>query len=329
MKRESNACSTGRVGWDALPLVDAVDERPLIERRAVVRDGFYETQARTVIERVPRSAGIAQRWAVSPYRGCAHACRGCGARGGHRRWGLDAGLDFDTRVVVKANVVERLRAELGRWGGEALAVGVSGDCYQEAERRYRLMPGVVAALAGAGVPFTVYTRSPLVVRDAGLLAEAGAQVAVSIAFVDERIRRAVEPGAVGAQARLELVSSLVEAGVGCRVLMAPVLPLLSDGADQLEATVRRIAAAGAVAVEPVVLRLPVGTRAWFVEWLGRARPELVGRYEELYDGAGFPSPDYERRIMGQIGQLCRRYGVAVGPVVAEPRGPRFPQLTLV
>jgi DNA repair photolyase len=168
-----------------------------------------------------------------------------------------------------------------------------------------------------------------VVRDAALLAEAGAQVAVSIAFVDERIRRAVEPGAVGAQARLELVSSLVEAGVECRVLMAPVLPLLSDGADQLEATVRRIAAAGAVAVEPVVLRLPVGTRAWFVEWLGRARPELVARYEELYDRAGFPSPDYERRILGQIGQVCRRYGVRVGPVVAEPRGPRFPQLTLV
>lgn len=267
LKRESNACSTWRVGWDALPLVDAVDERPLIERRAVVRDGFYETQARTVIERVPRSAGIAQRWAVSPYRGCAHACRGCGARGGHRRLGLDAGVDFDTRVVVKANVVERLGVELGRWGGEALAVGVSGDCYQEAERTYRLMPGVVAALAGAGVE--------------------------------------------------------------CRVLMAPVLPLLSDGADQLAATVRRIAAAGAVAVEPVVLRLPAGTRAWFVEWLGRARPELVARYEELYDRAGLPSPGYEQRIIGQIGQLCRRYGVRVGPVVAEPREPRFPQLTLV
>jgi DNA repair photolyase len=286
-------------------------------------------QARTMIERVPQSAGIAQRWAVSPYRGCAHACRGCGARAGHRRLGLDAGADFDTRVVVKANAVERLRAELGRWGGEALAVGVSGDCYQEAERTYRLMPGVVAALAGAGVPFTVYTKSPLVLRDAGLLAEVGAQVAVSIAFVDERIRRTVEPGAVGAQARLELVSSLVEAGVECRVLMAPVLPLLSDGADQLAATVRRIAAAGAVAVEPVVLRLPVGTRGWFVEWLERAHPELVARYEELYDRAGLPSPGYEQRILGQIGQLCRGYGLAVGPVGAVPREPGSSQLTVV
>ncbi|MEV0151469.1 MULTISPECIES: radical SAM protein [unclassified Nonomuraea] len=318
------------VGWDALSLVDAVDDRPLIERRAVLRGGFYEMQARTAIERVPAGAGVAQRWAVSPYRGCAHACRGCGARGGHRRLGLDAGRDFDTRVVVRANVVERLRGELARWGGEPLAVGVGGDCYQEAERTYRLMPGVVRALGEAGVPFTVYTKSPLVLRDAELLVAAGARVAVSIAFVDERIRRAVEPGAVGAQARLELVSALVEAGVECRVLMAPVLPLLSDAADQLAATVRRIAAAGAVAVEPVVLRLPVGTRSWYLEWLGEAHPGLVARYEELYDGAGVPSPEYEGRITGQIEQLCRVYGMACG--VWEPVGRRRPggeQLELV
>ncbi|SEK65028.1 radical SAM protein [Nonomuraea pusilla] len=317
------------MGWDALSLVDAVDERPPIERRAVVRDGFYETQARAVIERVPETAGIAQSWALSPYRGCAHACRGCGARSGHRRLGLDAGRDFDTRVVVKANAVSRLRAELARWGGEPLAVGVSGDCYQPAERVYTLMPGLIAALGEAAVPFTVYTRSPLVLRDAALLAEAGAQVAVSIAFVDERIRRAVEPGAGGAQSRLELVSALVEAGVDCRVLMAPVLPLLSDAADQLAATVRRIAGAGARGVEPVVLRLPPGTREWYLGWLAEAHPHLVARYEELYDRAGLPSPGYEQRITGQIAQLCQVYGLPCGAPPPPVRRPRFPQLSLV
>ncbi|MEV0235978.1 radical SAM protein [Nonomuraea sp. NPDC050786] len=318
------------VGWDALALVEeAADERPLIERRAVARGGFFELQARTVIERVPEAAGIAQRWAVSPYRGCAHACRGCGARAGHRRLGLDAGRDFDTRVVVKPNVVARLRAELARWDGQELAVGVSGDCYQAAEETYRLMPGVIGALAEAAVPFTVYTKSALVVRDAALLARAGARVAVSIAFVDERIRRAVEPGAPGAQARLELVSALVEAGVECRVLMAPVLPLLSDAADQLGATVRRIAAAGARAVEPVVLRLPPGTRSWYLEWLAQAHPQLVGRYEELYDRSGVPSPDYEGRITGQIAQLCRVYGMGCGAPAVERREPRAAQLALV
>ncbi|KAB8189088.1 radical SAM protein [Nonomuraea phyllanthi] len=295
----------------------------------MVRGGFYEMQARTVIERVPPGAGIAQEWAVSPYRGCAHACRGCGARGGHRRLGLDAGRDFDARIVVRPNVVARLRAELARWDGQELAVGVSGDCYQAAEETYRLMPGVVGALAEAAVPFTVYTKSALVLRDAGLLARAGARVAVSIAFVDERIRRVVEPGAPGAQARLELVSALVEAGVECRVLMAPVLPLLSDAADQLAATVRRIAAAGARVVEPVVLRLPPGTREWYVEWLGRAHPQLVERYEELYDRAGLPSADYEGRITGQIAQLCRVYGMECGAPEVVRREPAAAQLALV
>ncbi|WP_240506456.1 radical SAM protein [Thermoactinospora rubra] len=304
--------------WDTLPLVATEEQpaRPAIERRAVVRGMFYETQARTIIEKVPVAAGIPQRWAVSPYRGCAHACRGCAARGGHRRLGLDAGRDFETRIVVRANAVRRLRAELERWQPEPLAVGVGGDCYQQAEQTYQLMPGIVRALAGAGVPATVYTKSPLVLRDAGLLAELGVQVAISIAFVDEKIRRAVEPGAPSAQARLELVSALAEAGVDVHVLMGPVLPLLSDAADQLEATVRRIAAAGAAGVQPVVLRLPPGTRQWYLQWLARQHPALVERYEELYDRAGLPSAAYEARITGQIRQLAAAFGM---PPVAPPR----------
>lgn len=320
----------GAVAWDALPLVDVADERPAIERRAVVRGGFYETQARTMIEKVPPASAVAERWAVSPYRGCAHACRGCVARRGHRSLGLDSGRDFDTRIVVKANAAVRLRAELARWQGEPVAIGVAGDCYQEAEATYRLMPALVAALAEAGVPFTVYTKSPLVLRDAELLAAAGARVAVSIAFVDEKIRRAVEPGAPTAQRRLELVAALCEAGVDCQVLMSPVLPLLSDAADQLAATVRRIASAGAEGVRPVVLRLPYGTRQWYLSWLEQAHPALVERYAELYDKAGMPSPGYEERITGQIAQLARSYGMRCGPAPAPAaRPPQADQLALV
>ncbi|MBA2891164.1 radical SAM protein [Nonomuraea soli] len=299
----------------------------MIERRSVLRGGFFETQARTIIERVPDWAGIPQGWAVSPYRGCAHACLGCVSRGGHRRLGLDAGRDFDTRVVVKANAAARFAREVQRWDGQPLAVGVSGDCYQEAERVYGLMPQIVAAAARAGVALTVYTKSPLVLRDVEVLARSGTQVAVSIASVDERIRRATEPGAVSSQARLELVSALAQAGVATHVLMAPVLPLLTDAGDQLAATVRRIAASGAAGVHPVVLRLPSGTRQWFLQWLGERHPALVARYEELYDRSGVPSAAYEERIVGQIAQLAASYGMApVGaPVVARP----FDQLSLV
>ncbi|MFC6674931.1 hypothetical protein ACFQE7_02865 [Nonomuraea ferruginea] len=115
----------------------------------------------------------------------------------------------------------------------------------------------------------------------------------------------------------------------CRVLMGPVLPLLSDGSDQLAATVRRIGQAGVRSVEPVVLRLPAGTRSWFGAWLEQAHPGLVARYEELYGRDGLPSPAYEERILGQIAQLCRVYGMRCGPGEPEPRDPWFGQLALV
>ncbi|MFC7641396.1 hypothetical protein ACFQX6_10725 [Streptosporangium lutulentum] len=134
------------------------DARPRIERSAVTRVHgaltCYEVQARTALE---RTAG---GWAVSPYRGCAQACRYCAVRRGHRYLGLNAEGDFDSRIVVRTNIVRRLRAELvSRWDGEPVVVGAGGDCYQGVEDVYRLMPGVIAALREVGAPFTVHTKS--------------------------------------------------------------------------------------------------------------------------------------------------------------------------
>ncbi|MEU4834356.1 radical SAM protein [Streptosporangium sp. NPDC023615] len=304
--------------WDAPALLSASpDVRPRIERSALTRVHgaltCYEVQARNALESTP------QGWAVSPYRGCAHGCRYCPARRGHRYLGLDAGGDFDSRIVVRTNIVRRLCAELGsRWDGEHVGVGVGGDCYQGAEEIYRLMPGVLAALREAGAPFTVYTKSRLILRDADLLAAApGAGVVVSIAFVDDRIRRTVEPGAPGAQKRLELVAELNERGVACGVAMAPVLPLLTDSPDQLAATVRRVADAGAVSLAPHVLRLPPGAREWYMGWLGEHHPALVARYGELYGRGPDAEEGYVRAVTGQVLQLAARYGM--GP--ARPEQP--------
>lgn len=328
--------------WDALALVDVRDERPAIERRSSVRraDGvtFYETRARAAIERMPAGTGLPQRWAVSPYRGCAHACLHCGARGGHRRLGLDAGAGFAAQIVVRYDIAARLRAELpghlARGGGE-LAIGVGGDCYQPAEERYRLMPGVLAALADVGAPFVLYTRSPLVLEDGEALREAaracGGRVAVSVAFVDEQVRRVAEPGAPSAQRRLELLAALVEAGVPGEAVMGPILPLLTDSPDQLAATVRRIAATGAAAVTPLVLRLPPGARETYLEWVARAHPALAARHAELYDRSGRPSPAYVGRTVEQVAALARAYGLACGPGAPAPKaaGPRYGQLELL
>ncbi|MDP9868404.1 DJ-1/PfpI family protein [Streptosporangium brasiliense] len=161
--------------WEALPARRAVGGPARIERTAVTRvhGGLtcYEVQARGALERT------AEGWALSPYRGCAQACRLLRGPARPPLLGLDTGTGFDSRIVVRTNIVRRLRAELASaWDGEHVRVGMAGDCYQGAEEIYRLMPGVVAALREAGAPFTVHTKSTLILRDAGLLAAAPGRV---------------------------------------------------------------------------------------------------------------------------------------------------------
>ncbi|GGL02311.1 radical SAM protein [Sphaerisporangium melleum] len=326
--------------FDALPLVDhAPVSRPRIERRAVRRvlgeTTCYEMPARTVIERVPETAGLGLSFAVSPYRGCAHACLYCGARRAHRYLGLDGERDFGSAIVVKTDAARRLRAELAspRWAGETIGVGLSGDCYQDAEEVYRLMPGVLAALRDAGNPFRVMTKSALILRDAELIAEA-AEVAevearVSIGFVDDRLRRVVEPGAPSAQKRLELCAELGERGVPCGVLMAPILPCLTDSEDQLRAVVRRVAEAGAVSLTPLVLRLPPGAREWYLKWLAEEHPRLVPRYQELYGAGPVAAQDYRSRVEGRVAELARLYGIGARRAPWTPRRAADHQLALL
>ncbi|GAA0371045.1 Rv2578c family radical SAM protein [Microbispora corallina] len=300
-------------------LLDQSPTRPRIERQAVTRvfDGItcYEVPARTAIDHVPEAAELPFRWAASPYRGCESGCRYCAGRRGHRYLGLDPAEDFATSIVVKTTLADRLRRELAspRWAGEPVALGVAGDCYQPAEETYRLMPGVIRALADAANPFTVLTKSPLVLRDLDLLRDAAkvteVGVLVSVGFVDDRVRRAVEPGAASPQRRLEVCAALNDGGIPCGVLMAPILPLITDSADHLQATVRRAAEAGAVSVTPVVLRLPSGARETYLAWLEREHPGLVPRYQALYGKGQVAEEGYRRRVAEQVRALAEAYGI--------------------
>ena len=291
--------------------------RPLAGRRAVPVDGVtcLEGRARTAIDRVPEAEGLPYRWGVSPYRGCAIGCAHCAARPGHRHLGLDPMREFATHVVVKTDVADRLRRELAapRWQGEAVAVGITGDCYQPVEEAYRLMPRVIRAFADAGNPFTVLTKSPLVLRDLDLLREAAqvtrVEVLVSVGFVDDRIRRVVEPGAVTPQRRLEVCAALNEAGIPCGVVMTPILPLITDSTDHLQATVRRAAEAGAVSVIPVVLRLPTPVREWYLGWLEREHPGLLPRYRALYAHGPLADAAYRERVAAHVRALAEMYGI--------------------
>lgn len=254
----------------------------------------------------------------------------CFARKTHSYLDLDTGLGFDSQIVVKVNAPELLRRQLGsrRWTGEHIAMGTNVDCYQRAEGRYRLMPGILAALRDHANPFSILTKGTLILRDLDLLKQAAevtdVGISVSVGFTDAELWRTVEPGTPAPERRLDVVRTLADHGIGCGVLMAPVIPFLSDGPAQLRATVRAIAAAGATSVTPLVLHLRPGAREWFMAWLDREHPHLVRRYERLYADGAYAPKWYQRRITRQVHELAREYGI--GPSGAEmPRRIREPE----
>ena len=239
----------------------------------------------------------------------------CFARNSHTYLDLDAGRDFDSKVIVKVNAPELLRKKLASpgWAGEHIAMGTNVDCYQRAEGRYQLMRGIIAALRDAANPFSILTKGTLILRDLDLLLEA-AEVTdvglnVSAAFVDTSLWRAIEPGTPAPERRIEVCATLNDNGLRCGVLMGPVVPYLSDSPAQLDAAVRQIAAAGAAHVTPIVLHLRPGTREWFLGWLRTAHPELVDKYAALYDRGSYAPREYQARITAQVRELAEKYGV--------------------
>jgi DNA repair photolyase len=190
------------------------------------------------------------------------------------------------------------------------------------------MPGIIAALRDHANPFSILTKGTLILRDLDLLTQAAevtdVGISVSVGFTDAELWRTVEPGTPAPERRLEVVRTLGERGIGCGVLMAPVIPFLSDHPAQLRDTVRSIAASGATSVTPLVLHLRPGAREWFMAWLGHHHPHLVGRYERLYADGSYAPKWYQRRITRQVHDLAQEYGI--GPTRAGmPRRIREPE----
>ncbi len=301
---------------------------------------FHEVRARSIINRVPGPPACPSSGRSTPYRGCTHACVYCFARKTHSYLDLDTGLGFDSQIVVKVNAPDLLRRQLGsrRWLGDHIAMGTNVDCYQRAEGRYRLMPGILGALRDHANPFSILTKGTLILRDLDLLVQASevtdVGISVSVGFTDPALWRTVEPGTPSPERRLDVVRTLTEHGIGVGVLMAPVIPFLSDHPAQLRATVRAIAASGATSVTPLVLHLRPGAREWFMAWLGQHHPHLVRRYERLYAEGSYAPKWYQRRITRQVHDLAQEYGIgparagmprritepaeAAGPPVSEP-----------
>jgi DNA repair photolyase len=274
---------------------------------------FLHVRAQRIVNEV-KGAPFGFRFTVNPYRGCTHACSYCFARPTHTYLGLDADRDFERRIVVKVNAVSRLRSELDprRWQGDLIAMGTNTDPYQRAEGKYRLTRGIIEVLSEAGNPFSILTKSTLVLRDLDLLARAARRTSVrvnlSIGTLDEDVWRATEPGTPHPRRRVRAVEQLNAAGVPCGVLVAPVLPGLSDSEEQIEAVTRACVEAGAPSISTVLLHLRPGVREVFFERLAATHPHLLDDYRRRYRGRSYAPKADQQALDTLVRGFVRRYG---------------------
>jgi DNA repair photolyase len=247
---------------------------------------FHEVEARTIINPAPPGTPWFN-YTINAYRGCSHACSFCFARPTHEYLGFDMGRDFETQIVIKINAVDLVRAETmpGRWSGDAIAMGTNTDPYQAAEGKYRLTRGVVEVLTERENPFSILTKSTLVLRDLELIVEASKRAEVRVDFsvptLDEDVWRRSEPGTPHPRKRIEAVARFNQAGVRSGVMMAPLMPGISDSPEQVAAVKRAAREAGAEWCHEVKLHLR-GVRGHFLSWLEDDSPDLVESYQELY-----------------------------------------------
>ncbi len=245
---------------------------------------FLPDASRTII-RENDSPDVPFRYSVNPYRGCEHGCAYCYARPSHETLGLDAGLDFETKILVKRDAPDLLRRELGRssWQGEPLMLSGVTDCYQPAERKLGLTRRCLEVMLESRQPATIVTKNALVLRDLDILVPMAQRrliaVALSVTTLDADLARRLEPRTSTPEARLRAIGELSTAGVPVGVMVAPIIPGLND--EEIPAILHAASEAGAKSASFILLRLPFAVRPIFEDWLARCEPLKRERIEAL------------------------------------------------
>ena len=262
-------------GWGALEAEEAL---------APLRTEVAMERPKTIITRND-SPDIPFDRSINPYRGCEHGCVYCYARPTHAFMGLSPGLDFETRLFVKEGAATLLEHELSapNYAPKVIAIGTNTDPYQPIERRHRIMRDVLEVLAKANHPVGITTKSALVTRDIDLLAPMAARglarVALSITTFDRRLARGMEPRASTPERRLDAIRQLSEAGIPTTVMVAPIIPGVTDA--EIETILERAYEAGARTAGHVMLRLPLEVQDIFGEWLLENAPDKDRRVMNL------------------------------------------------
>ncbi|MEO8496117.1 MAG: PA0069 family radical SAM protein, partial [Planctomycetota bacterium] len=266
------------------------------------------------------SPDVPFRYSLNPYRGCVHACSYCYARPGHEYLGFNAGLDFETKIVVKHKAPALFRDFLARdaWKPEPITFSGVTDCFQPAERHFRLTRQCLEVALACRQPINIVTKNALVIRDLDILkslaADHLAHVFVSVTTLDTQLARDMEPRTSIPTARLRAIEMLAEAGVPVGVMVAPIIPGLND--SEVPSILAAAKAAGAMTAGFVLLRLPLTVEPVFKEWLERTQPlkaeRVLGRIRETRGGK-LNSSAFGERMVGsgeiaeQIKQMFRMF----------------------
>jgi DNA repair photolyase len=293
---EKDSRSAWDDGWNTLEDVEAVDAPPL------ATEVIFE-DARSAINR-NESPDIHFDYSVNPYRGCEHGCVYCFARPTHSYLNLSPGLDFETKIIAKRNIVEVLRADLGKrsYVPKLLNIGSATDCYQPVERELRLTRGVIELMQEVRHPFSLVTKSSGVERDLDLIvpmaADKLAAVYITVTTLDGELARKLEPRAAAPHRRLRTIETLAAAGIPVGVSVAPQIPFVNEDMEQvLEAAWR----AGARSAFYTVVRLPWEVAPIFQEWLELHYPQraarIMARIHDMRGGKDYDS-DFSTRMKG-------------------------------
>lgn len=294
-------------GWEI-----AEDER-------LIRTEVSEERPRSVINRVS-SPDIGFDRSINPYRGCEHGCIYCYARPSHGYLGLSAGLDFETKIVARPTAPETLARELARkaYTVAPIAMGTNTDPYQPVEKRYRIMRRVLEVLSDWNHPLTIVTRGALIERDIDILGDMArrnlAHVGISLTTLDAGLARRMEPRAPAPERRLAMIRALSGAGVPVRVMVAPLIPALTE--PELERILAAAKDAGARAASWILLRLPHEVAPLFRDWLTRNEPgradHVMNKLREMRGGKDYDA-NWGRRMRGE-GQhaelIAHRFAIA-------------------
>jgi DNA repair photolyase len=303
--------------FERISLERDVDWDP--EQDPLPRTQFLKDRTSTIIAHND-SPDVGFEFSINPYRGCEHGCIYCYARPFHEYLGLSAGLDFETKIMVKEDAPKLLREELSspKWKPRVIALSGVTDCYQPVERRLKLTRGCLEVLAEFRNPVTIVTKNYLVTRDIDLLSELAhcqaAAVYISLTTLDTELRKVLEPRTSPPGARLEAIRKLSKAGVPVGVLLAPVIPGLND--HEIPALVQAAAEAGAGCAEHVLLRLPHAVAPLFEQWLEihfPDRKEKVLNQLRAMRGGKLSESEFGKRMQGEgvlAEQISRMFDVA-------------------